>query len=169
MAKFNAAFFSLMYHKRGKENILMPINSCLHNQKGHTHRLKDQHSDYQLQNPAVIYLLQQLRWPFIAEHVSQHLIKCQNWNQTTSLKVAKHKEHGISNLCIPLRNKTMQHHNVCKNKSHNCGYSFAIVWNMLFQILNIFDIRIHKVIQKEWFTVVPSLSPISTHHPESNM
>jgi hypothetical protein len=74
-----------------------------------------------------------LRWLLIAEHVSQHLIKCQNSKQTTSLKAAKHTGHGTSNLCIPLRNKTMQHHNVHKNKSHTCGYSFAIVSNMLSQ------------------------------------
>jgi hypothetical protein len=33
---------------------------------------------------------------------------------------------------------------------------FATVLNVLFQILNIFDIGIHKVIQEEHFTVVSS-------------
>jgi len=35
-------------------------------------------------------------------------------------------------------------------------FFFATVLNMLFQILNIFDISIHKVIQEECFTVVSS-------------
>jgi len=81
-----------------------------------------------------------------------------------SMKVEKHKGHGISHLCIPLRKKTRQHHNVCNNKIHNCGYFFfATVLNMLFQILNIFDISIHKVIQEECFTVVSSW----THQPRA--
>jgi hypothetical protein len=57
MAEVIAAFFSHMCHNKGMENILVPINSCLHNQKGHTHRLKD----CQLQTPARKNLLQPMK------------------------------------------------------------------------------------------------------------
>ena len=46
---------------RGTQNIVMPINCCLHNQKGHTHRLEDQHTDCQINTPVVMYLLQTMK------------------------------------------------------------------------------------------------------------
>jgi hypothetical protein len=42
MAEFIKPFFNpYVCDNRGTQNILMPINRCLHDQKGHTRRLED--------------------------------------------------------------------------------------------------------------------------------
>ena len=76
--------------------------------------------------------------------------------KTIHLKLKTRKGMGSVTCASLLERKQDSITMYVKNKSDNCGYFFATVLNMLFQILNIFDISTHKVIQEERFTVVSS-------------
>jgi len=62
VAEFIKPFFNpYVCDNRGTQNISMPINHCLHDQKGHNHRLEDQHTDCQINTHVVMYLLHPMK------------------------------------------------------------------------------------------------------------
>lgn len=61
MAEFIKPFFNPYVQQERHAKYFMPINRCLHIQKGHSHRLEDQHTDCQINTPVVMYLLQPMK------------------------------------------------------------------------------------------------------------
>jgi hypothetical protein len=152
-----------MCDKRSMQNILMPTNHCLHNQKGHTHRFKDQYNDHQINTTVVMYLLQPMKMIIYCR-------TCPTVSHKSKIKPFHWKLNNIkgmgSVICASLLERKQSSITMYVSiKVIIVATIFATVLNVLFQILNIFDIGIHKVIQEERFTVVSSWTSISTHQP----